>query len=47
MVVVWLRTNEENASKLRDIHEPNYGRLVRLLRDKFKKHKMIYILVCV
>ena len=46
-VVVWLRTNEENASKLRDIHEPNYGRLVRLLRDKFKKHKMSYILVCV
>ena len=47
MVVVWLRINEENASKLRDLHESNYGQLVCLLRDKLKKHNMSCVLVCV
>ena len=40
IVVVWLKINGENASELRDLHEPNYGRLVRILMDKFKKHNM-------
>ena len=46
-VVVWLRINEVNASKLIDLHEPNYGWLVFFLMDKFKKHNMSCILVCV
>ena len=47
IVVVWLKINGENASELRDLHEPNYGRLVRILMDKFKKHNMSCVLVCI
>ena len=46
-VVEWLRINEKNASKLIDLYELNYGRLVCFLMDKFKKHNMSCILVCV